>query len=234
MKKTFALLFLFVAIKSIAQNPGGMFGKHPIVNQENFDKQRLSWGYFLGVNSFDYKFDYKEAAEEIQVETGVGFSVGLIGDLRLNDFFNLRFEPGLYYGDRTLNFPYQTNEINAVRKVSATYIDFPLLLKYSSVRTGNIKPFLVGGLSATINLSSNSQSTDDNLNQKFRVHDWSQNYTMGLGVDFYFEYFKFSPSVRGVFGLGNEIIPDNDPNSPWTGNVNSLKTRAILLNFTFQ
>ena len=234
MKKTFVLLFIFVVLKSVAQTPGKMFGKNPIINQENFDKQRLSWGYFLGMNSFDYKFDYKESAEEIQVETGIGFSVGLIGDLRLNDYFNLRFEPGLYYGDRTLNFPYLEREIDAVRKVSATYIDFPLMLKFSSVRTGNIKPFLVGGVSATINLSSNSQSTEDNLNQKFRVNDWSQNYTMGLGIDLYFEYFKFSPSLRGVFGIGNEIIPDNDPNSPWTGNISSLKTRAILLNFTFQ
>ena len=234
MKKIFALLFLFVAIKSVAQNPGGMFGKNPIINQENFDKQRLSWGYFLGLNSFDYKFDYKEAGEEIQVETGIGFSVGLIGDLRLNDYFNLRFEPGLYYGDRTLNYPGFDNEIDAVRKVSATYIDFPLMIKFSSVRIGNIKPFLVGGVSATINLSSNSQSIEDNLNQKFRVNDWSQNYTMGVGIDLYFEYFKFSPSVRGVFGMGNEIIPDNDPNSPWTGNISSMKTRAILVNFTFQ
>lgn len=218
----------------MAQNPGGMFGKHPIINQENFDKQRLSWGYFLGLNSFDYKFDYIKNAEEIQVETGVGFSVGLIGDLRLNDYFNIRFEPGLYYGDRTLHYYGFDREIDAVRLVSATYIDFPLMLKFSSVRTGNIKPFLLGGFSATINLSSNSQSTEDNLNQKFRVNDWSQNYTMGIGIDLYFEYFKFSPSVRGVFGMGNELIPDVDPNSPWTGNISSMKTRAILVNFTFQ
>jgi hypothetical protein len=56
---------------------------------------------------------------------------------------------------------------------------------------------------------------------------------MGFGIDLYFEYFKFSPSIRGVFGFNDEIIRDADPNSPWTGNIESLKTRAVLINFTF-
>ncbi len=234
MKNTVAFIILFFTFQSYAQYPGGMFSKDPLLNLENFDQQRLSWGYFLGFNSFDYKFDYKESGEDILVDKSTGFNVGLIGDLRLNNYFNLRFEPGLYYTQRTLNYPDQIKEIDKTREVGATYINFPLLLKFSSVRTGNIKPFLVGGLSASLNLSSNSESIDDNLQQKFRVESWTQNYEMGIGIDFYFEYFKFSPSIRGVFGLGNELIPDNDPNSPWTGNISSMKTRALVINFTFQ
>ncbi len=84
-----------------------------------------------------------------------------------------------------------------------------------------------------LNLSSNSKSSDDNLQQRFRVNKWTKNYELGFGIDFYTEYFKFSPSIRGVFGIGDELIRDKDPNSPWTGNIESLKTRAILINFTF-
>jgi hypothetical protein len=47
-------------------------------------------------------------------------------------------------------------------KVNSTYIHFPLL--NSSLRTG-IRPYLVGGVSATLNLSSNSKSPDDNEQQ---------------------------------------------------------------------
>ena len=234
MKNTFAFILIFLAINTYAQYPGGMFSKDPLLNQENFDQQRLSWGYFLGFNSFDFKFNYKENSTEILVDRSTGFNVGLIGDLRLNNYFNLRFEPGLYYTQRILNYPDQIKEIDQTREVSSTYINFPLLLKFSSVRTGNIKPFLVGGVSTSLNLSSNSESIDDNLQQKFRVKTWTQNYELGIGIDLYFEYFKFSPSVRGVFGIGNELIPDNDPNSPWTGNISSLQTRGLLVNFTFQ
>jgi hypothetical protein len=56
---------------------------------------------------------------------------------------------------------------------------------------------------------------------------------MGLGIDIYSEYFIFSPSIRGVFGINDELIRDNDPNSPWTSNIESLKTRAVFINFTF-
>ena len=157
----------------------------------------------------------------------------MVGDLRLNDYFNIRFEPGLYYTQRNLTFQNQIKPIDALREVGATYIHLPLLLKFSSVRTGNIRPYLVGGFSTTLNLSSNSASVDDNLEQRFRVKSWTKNYEIGFGVDLYLEYFKFSPSIRGVFGMGDELIRDNDPNSPWTGNIESMKTRAVLINFTF-
>jgi hypothetical protein len=56
---------------------------------------------------------------------------------------------------------------------------------------------------------------------------------LGFGIDLFSEYFIFSPSVRGVFGLNDELIRDKDPNSPWTGNIESMKTRAVFINFTF-
>jgi hypothetical protein len=29
-------------------------------------------------------------------------------------------------------------------------------------------------------------------------------------------------------------VADDDPNSPWTGNIDNLATRGIFVNFTFQ
>ena len=233
INKIVVLLLLF-SMQAKAQLGKSMFTKDPIVNLENFDRQRVYWGYFLGFSSFDFKTDFKtNTGPPIEVKGHTGFNVGLAGVLRLHEYLELRFEPGLYYASRTLTYSQFDNERDGLREVKATYIDFPLILKFSSLRTGNIRPYLLGGVSSTLNLSSNSKSKDDNLQQKFRVKPWTQNYTVGFGVDLYFEYFKFSPSIRGVFGLKNELIPDADPNSPWTGNIESLKTRAFLVNFTF-
>ena len=232
--KKIVLLLLLLSAQAQAQLGKSMFTKDPILNLENFDKQRVYWGYFLGFSSFDFKVDYKTPnQEDINVVGNTGFNVGLVGVLRLHEYIELRFEPGLYYASRTLTYPGFTNDLDALREVKSTYIDFPLLVKFSSLRTGNVRPFLVGGVSATMNLSSNSKSKDDNLEQKFRVKPLTQNYQLGFGIDLYFEYFKFSPSIRGVFGLGDELIRDDDPNSPWTGNISSMKTRAVLINFTF-
>ena len=59
-------------------------------------------------------------------------------------------------------------------------------------------------------------------------------YELGFGIDIYLEWFKFSPSVRGVFALSDEHVADNDINSPWTNNIKFMKTSGILINFTFQ
>jgi len=233
MKKIFSSILFFFVFTLHAQFPKGTFSKDPILNNENFDKQRVYWGYFLGFNSYDYKFEYKKVAPDIVADRTIGFNVGLVGDLRLQEYINLRFEPGLYYTQRNLTFTEQTKPLDALREVNATYIHFPLLLKFSSLRTGNVRPYLLSGISTTLNLSSNSKSIDDNYQQRFRVKNWTKNYELGFGVDLYLEYFKFSPSIRGVFGIGDELIRDNDPNSPWTGNIQSMKTRAVLINFTF-
>jgi hypothetical protein len=166
--------------------------------------------------------------------------VGLIADLKLQEYIRLRFEPGLYYTTRDLQ--YSTSYFPAVpaptptdllRQVNSTYIHFPLLLKFLSLRTGNVRPYLLGGVSATLNLSSNSKSIDDNYEDRFRVKPWTTNYELGFGIDIFSEYFIFSPSIRGVFGLNDELIRDNNPNSPWTGNIESMKTRGVFINFAF-
>ncbi|WPO80543.1 porin family protein [Flavobacterium sp. KACC 22761] len=234
MKKTVILILLVLSTKGYSQFAKSMFSKDPIINLENWQKQRLYFGYYLGFNSFDFKFDYKNVVnQDIQVKKTTGFNVGVVADLRLQEYINLRFEPGLYYTKRDLYYPNFPSQNDYLREVNSTYIHFPLLLKFSSLRTGNIRPYLVGGMSTTLNLSSNSKSQDDNSQQKFRVKPWTAAYEMGVGIDFFTEYFIFSPSIRGMFGITDELVRDNDPYSPWTGNIDSMKSRAILINFTF-
>ncbi|MFM2367975.1 MAG: hypothetical protein RL619_271 [Bacteroidota bacterium] len=233
MKKIVVLVLLTFNLNGFAQFNKNMFSKDPIINLENFQNKKLYFGYFLGFNSYGFKIDYKTVGPDIQVKKTTGFNVGIVGDLKLHENISFRFEPGLYYTKRDLYFPGFTTKNDALREVNSTYIHFPLLIKFLSLRTGNIRPYIVGGLSSTLNLSSNSKSIDDNLERRFRVKPWTTNYEMGLGIDFFSPYFIFSPSIRGVFGLKDELIRDKDPNSPWTSNIESIKTRAIFINFTF-
>lgn len=235
MKKIVVLFLLVLTTNGYSQFAKSMFSKDPIINLENWQKQRLYFGYYLGFNSFDFKFDYKSPTQDIQVKKTTGFNVGVVADLRLQEYINLRFEPGLYYTKRDLYYPELPLEKDYLREANSTYIHFPLLLKFSSLRTGNIRPYLVGGMSTTLNLSSNAKSQDDNHEGKFRVKQWTAAYEVGFGIDIFSEYFIFSPSIRGMFGINDELIRDNPSKgpSPWTDNIDSMKSRAILINFTF-
>lgn len=238
MKKTVLFLLLCTTLAKAQGGGKRLFSKDPVINLENFQKQKIHFGFYIGFNGYDFKIDYKSDIQDILVKRTTGFNVGIIADLRLQEYINLRFEPGLYYTKRDLYYPanhfsLNPTEADKLREVNSTYIHFPLLLKFSALRTGNVRPYLLGGGSLTLNLASNAKSIDDNLQSRFRVKSWTPNYELGFGIDIFSEYFIFSPSIRGVFGINNELIRDKDPNSPWTSNIASMKSRAIFVNFTF-
>lgn len=235
------LVFILVGNSANAQ----LFSKEKILNDANggkgtMDKNLLNWGYFFGLNSFDFKFEYEQDQPDILVEDNLGFNVGLVGDLRINDYFNLRFEPGLSITQRNLQYDpsyfngMEFTDADLLREVKSTYIHLPLLLKVSTKRVNNIKPFIVGGFSTALNLSSNQDNPDDNSVGQFRTKKKMVFYELGFGIDFYLFYFKFTPTIRGVFALNDEVVRDVDPNSPWTSNIASMKTRGVFINFTFQ
>ncbi len=231
---------LFIITKVYGQYPTV---KERIINLPNFDEKFLHYGYYVGVNSYDYKFesinDYYRVNNypDVQIESMTGFNVGLIGDIRINKYFNLRLEPGLLYSQRNLiypDLPFFESENDLIREVKSTYIHIPLLIKMSAKRINNFKPYVTFGISSDYNLSSNSKNTDDNSSNVFRTLSKSFNYEIGLGFDFYLYYFKFSPSIRGVFSMQNELIPDYDDNSPWTSNLKNMFSRGFVINFTFE
>ncbi len=242
MKQVFALItFLLVIQTSEAQ----LFKKEKVTYDANqgrgsTDNNLLRWGYFLGFSQYDFNFDYKEDLRDVYVGRTAGFNVGLIGNLRINSFLDLRLEPGLFITSRELHYGLDTfvgmsvSDNDLLREVKSTYIHVPLLLKVSTKRINNFKPFIVGGISTALNLSSNESNPQDNSNGQFRTKKNVLFYELGFGIDFYLYNFKFTPSIRGVFGINDELVRDDDPNSPWTSNIASMKTRGVFVNFTFQ
>ena len=225
-----SLFFLSLSIYSQKNNA-------KISNLQNFDQKKLHFGYYVGVNNYNYKLDYiLNPEKKTLIGDQTGINVGLIGDLKLKKNLNLRFEPGLYTNKSDIVFYDRQNfskNSDTLRSIKSTYVHLPLLIKYSAKRYNNLKPYVLAGLSTSFNLSSNQNSPEDNNNDVFRLKTNTFYYELGFGIDFYLQYFKFSPSIRGVFSLKNELVPDLDPNSPWTGNINKMSARAIFINFSF-
>lgn len=226
------LLFSLTLIISGLTSLQAQFNENPILNLENEDKKRLNWGYYLGFNQYDFKVDFSDLPTNINdlyVIKNIGFNVGLIGELRLNDYFDLRFEPGLHYAQREIQFP-NSIESDQLWDFRSAYIHLPLLLKASTKRLGNIKPFIVGGASYSYNLTNQSDPDD------FIIRKNNYYWEVGFGIDIYMRYFKFSPSIRGAFAFKNEIHPN--PKKPQSygmlQNVTGAYTRAIFVNFTFE
>ncbi|MEN8185845.1 MAG: porin family protein [Bacteroidota bacterium] len=229
----------------------------PIEYLPTFDERLIHFGYYVGLNSYEYKISYFDQSGHdpnlpdiltpdkdmfVEVDNTIGFNIGFIVDLRLHKNINLRFEPGLMSSSKTLTFidPYTDPEsgyeglMDPERKVSSTFLHLPLLFKFSTDRYRNIRPYIIGGASYDYNFSSNEDNPDDNSSGEFRTTTHNFMAEVGIGMDFYFYFFKFSPSIRGVFALNNELVNDADPNSPWTAPIDQFKTRGVYLNLTFE
>ena len=235
MSKRF-LIFGFFLLSSIA-----FFAQSERVEYlPSFDKKRLHYGFYLGLNKNDFKLNLRESSvpnADISVEPTSGFNVGLIADLRLHKNLNLRLEPGLVSNSKRILFNHlkgSSTPQDSIREIGSTYLHLPLVFKFSTDRYKNVRPYVLGGISYDYNFSSNEANQDDNSAGQFRMQTHNFMYEVGIGIDIYLYYFKFSPSIRGVFAMNNEIKYDDDPNSKWTAPVNYMGTRGIFLTFAFE
>ena len=222
--------FLMISAPFLAQ-------KEPVENLPTFDERKLHYGFYLGINQNDFKLNLRNSTIEnadITVEASLGFNVGLIADFRLHKNLSLRFEPGLMTNSKKVYFNHVLTAQDSVREIGSTYLHVPLLLKFSTDRYKNIRPYLLGGISYNYNFSSNEANQDDNSSGQFRMKSSDFMYEVGLGIDIYLNFFKFSPSIRGVFAINNEIKYDTDPNSQWTAPINFMGNRGVFLTFAFE
>lgn len=211
-----------------------------VENLPTFDNRKIHYGFYLGLNQNDFKLNYKNSPifdPSISVEPSTGFNVGLIAELRFHKNLSLRFEPGLVSNTKRIIFKHLSSSSNpqdSIREIGSTYLHVPLLFKFSTDRYKNIRPYVLGGISYDYNFSSNEANQDDNSAGQFRMKTHNFMYEVGMGIDIYLNYFKFSPSIRGVFAINNEIKYDDDPDSKWTAPINFMGTRGIFLNFAFE
>ncbi len=228
MKKSitlFTMCVLFFCTNLTAQ-------KKKVLQLPDFDERPLYWGFYLGLNTINYKLSYTIDGPQtpITIDKKPGFNVGLIGGLKLRDNIDIHFEPGLYSNASTIN--YRTEE----REISSTYLHVPVLLKLSTKRLNNMRPYVLGGVAYDHNFSSNQENGDDNTAKQFRMKTHNFMYEIGFGIDFYFPYFKFSPSIRGLFAINSELHRDNPTpeGSPWTDPIDYMGTRGVFLKLAFE
>jgi len=213
-----------------------------LLNLGDFDENKIHFGFSLGVNtsSFIMESDLSKSDSLIRLEVlpQSGFNLGIVTDLHLGPLFDLRFIPTLSFGERRLEYTFleNTGKPSTVlsKAVESTYLDFPLNLKYRSIRYNNFAAYFVGGFMYSYDLISQKDVINAKSNiaeTVIKLDNSNINYQIGVGFDFFLEYFKFSPELKMSYGVNNLIINDNtilsDP-------ITSLRSKIFLLSFTFE
>ena len=153
MNKYFSsLLILFFCFNGLSQKKWVK-----VENLQNFDKQKIHFGYFIGLNQYNFKIDYKQNPNyTTQVEEELGLNIGLIGDLKINEHLNLRFEPGLHTNKGALKYN-DSHQLGAIG-VTGTF---------GAVKISKESDLIIGIGTRYSDFTTSSKTAFQNKNVKF-------------------------------------------------------------------
>lgn len=251
-----------VGLNSMAQ-------RQVVKNLTTFDDKRLHFGFTLAVNTLDFGIQHypimsdnvnfkpvsdpanptsPESQDFLYMDDRVradvasltpGFTVGIVTNLRLSESLDLRFLPGMSFGERKLTYRNSLGDMpiedtnNPDQKeyfsIKSTFLDFPLLVKYKSRRMNNQRPYLIGGAAYRIDISKTG--VDDLV----RLKPFSASLEAGMGWDMYLQFFRLSTELKFSFGLDN--ILDNAPDKQmkvYHSAFSRITSDMFILSFHFE
>jgi hypothetical protein len=238
-----------------------------IPNLKLYDYDQLHFGFIIAGNQMNFIVDpvdnlqqlYFKGSELPQYDLGygdvdsvqvfgilpfptTGFTVGIVGDLRLGEYFNLRFIPSLAFGRRDLHYDtriYRNSDLfpdsDTIRlvlkqKIQSTFIEFPFLLKYKSKRVNNFRAYVTGGVKFSFDLASQAKKTEEN-NYEPKLYRTDTYGVLGGGMEFYMNWFKLGMELTMSYGARDMLLREGNM---YTNSIESLRSKIFMLTFTFE
>jgi len=229
-----------------------------LINMPTYDEEKYHFGFILAVNQMhfvinpkaNFQFEKYGAGSSkdfladsayiysMEDDPSVGFTVGIVGNLRLGKYTDLRFIPSLSFGERNLLYRIKTYTdgnaefLNFKKNIASTFIDFPLLLKYKTARRNNYRAYIIGGISPRLDLASQFKRTSDNISiTQVKLSRFDMYGEIGVGFDFYFDWFKLGTEIKMSYGMLDMIKKENNI---YTEGIDKLSSKIFQFTFSFE
>lgn len=206
----------------------------PEMNLFDHDSKPYYFGITLGANrarfqtSLHPQFLQNDSILVAEPLNSGGLSLGLSATARLSDRFQLRFNPQLMFLERNIFYKLKQPDINGETDVSKTIesviMSFPVQLKFQSDRIGNFRVYTLAGIKGDIDMASNARAKRAEELVKIERYDYGAEF--GIGFNFFFESFIFSPEIKISNGLRN--IHARDENLKFSNVFDKIQSRMIV------
>ncbi len=212
-----------------------------VENLADFDERLFHFGFALGfnksnfymvTNNNNYNLD-GDSLIGVSVDPQSGFNLGIVSSLNITNSLKLRFIPSLSFQERMVDYSYKMpNIIDTIftqqQRVESTFLDFPFNFKFRTYRAHNFAAsFIVGG-KYSLDMASQQDVTEDAI-LKIKKPDYS--FELGVGTDFFLQYFKFGLELKYSMGFPNALIQENNQ---WSRPIDSLRNQMWLFSITFE
>ncbi|MEO1255778.1 MAG: outer membrane beta-barrel protein [Bacteroidota bacterium] len=148
--------------------------------------------------------------------------------MRISTYLDFRMLPTVAFYENDLTYRF-TNGVSLRELKDATMVELPLLLKYKSARRGNIAMYMVGGINPSFEAAGKGDEED--ISERLELRNWNLAIDVGVGLDMYFAFFKFSPEIRYSYGLRNML---RDEKNSFSVGLDRLTTQNLGIFMTFE
>jgi len=233
LRSILSLLTFVFALALMAQEP-------KVQNRPYIDQRRFHYGFLLGLHMQDLEIENNgyidpDTGEQWYAEINnysPGFTVGVLGELRLNKHFSLRLSPSIHFGQKHAVYHEQRSGSDSTQVFKSTYISVPIDVKFSAPRYNNFRPYLIAGIDPMVDLTARKHDA-------LRLKPFDLYLEIGMGCDIYLPFFKLIPEIKFCFGL-LDIIHKNRSDlidntlQKYTNSVNGGRSNMIVLTFNFE
>ncbi|MCB9246021.1 MAG: PorT family protein [Flavobacteriales bacterium] len=222
-------LILMIALASV---PGS---SAQVVNPL-YDLQKVHFGFSIIGSSAKLKYtssaDFMDfdTMQTVRTLSFPGFGVGGIVNFRLLEYWDFRTMVNIQFVERHLDFGFKGGN-QELAEIRSTYMEIPMQLKYKSKRYKNARMYLIGGATYRHDFASDIETDRSNTKPIVALYPNTFSYDLGVGLDLYYEYFKFSPEFRVSNGLNNQMAPDE---FIYSGSITRMSPKLIQFILHFE
>ena len=174
-------------------------------NYLDFQRKSYYFGMSFGTNFSGYRVDQSKffiGNDSIRIAEGKtkgGFNINMIANLKMGEYFDLRFNPGFAFSYRSFLF----NDVQENR-IESVFFELPFGVRYKSMPYKDKRMFVTGGLKYSYDVASNSNTRKAETLIRISPHDFQ--WEVGMGIQLFYPYFIFSPEIKYSRGFGNILI----------------------------
>jgi hypothetical protein len=209
-------------------------------NESWYDEKLLHFGFSLGFNAMDFNITPSQTylvTDSLYPEVSKlnpGINIQIVTDLRPAKYMDIRFLPGVSFGQR--NIRYYKNQViyNDHQRLESSFLEFPLLLKLKGDRLNNVRPYVIGGFNYRYDLAA-KKDFDEGKAVYIRIKKPDLYYELGAGLDFYLTYFKLSVELKMSNGMSDILVKEYAPGHPeYVNAIEKMKSQIWILSFHFE
>ena len=238
------LVFLAAVLLAPVAGAGPVLAQQrKIQNRPFLDDRVWHYGFLVGFNMQDLSIANKglpyinengipEYWYADVPEYTPGFSVGILGELKANDWLSVRIIPTMHFGDKKVVFKEQKTGRVAEQYLKSTLLSVPVDLKVSAMRFNNYRPYVVAGVAPTVDLTVKK-------GKELLIKPADAMLEVGMGIDLYYPFFKMIPEVKFCVGL-SDILQRNrtdlkDPSLlKYSNSLSGVNSRMIVFTLYFE